>query len=203
MGKSLGGNGKQKSEWKPKGACWNCGRKGHKHDQCLSPHRTTLRSWAPEEGRHCLATWRARDQKKENSANGMQPQDEDGAWVVCPANRYNSDGDSIPDLLDIESNPEDWFSEVDEDNVGASSSLWLQTAFSPCPTAAWHCLQASHWVPCPSECDPRPSRMYSNIPDRFWVWDISWLSTNVSPTSGSSSNPSNLLSKPFHPYTHQ
>ena len=65
--------------------------------------------------------------------------------------------------------------------VGAGSSLRLQTAFFPCPTAAWHCLQRFHWVPCPSKCDPRPSRTYLNILDRFQVQDISRFTTNIFP----------------------
>ncbi|KAF8432018.1 hypothetical protein L210DRAFT_786501, partial [Boletus edulis BED1] len=55
--------------------------------------------------------------EKGNTANATQAHDEDGAWAICAIEGYDSDGDSIPDLLDTESNSEDWFSEVDEDEL--------------------------------------------------------------------------------------
>ena len=117
MGKSSGGNGKQKYERKPKGACWNCGGKGHKQDQCPSPPQDGSEKPSIGGGKTSSGNSKGKAPEKGNSANATQPRDKDGAWVVCPANGYDSDGDSIPDLLDVESDPEDWFSEVNEDEA--------------------------------------------------------------------------------------
>ena len=117
MGKSLGSNRKQKYERKPKGACWNCGRKGHKQDQCPSPPQDGSEKPSTGGGKTSSGNSKGKAPEKGNSANATQPRDEDGAWVICPANGYDSNGDSIPDLLDVESDPEDWFFKVDEDEA--------------------------------------------------------------------------------------
>ena len=101
---------------KPRGVCWNCGEKGHFKDKCDKPLK--------EKGS---------SSKKGGAANAAVESDSDseaeGAFFV-EMDSDSDDDSSLPDLQSVSNSSEgsdagdysdgddDWFSEVDEDDIG-------------------------------------------------------------------------------------
>lgn len=137
------GKGRFKGDRKPRGACWNCGEKGHFKDKCPKPLKSSSHSEKDTKNPKD-----SKGKKPDASANAVDDSDDDSddAFAVnCETESEAESDDSMPGLQsvsrtslgsssgDVESDVEDgievengadWFSEVGSDAGDYEDARW-------------------------------------------------------------------------------
>ena len=113
-------SGKGKGKKYPRGVCWNCGKKGHFKNKCPEPAASTEKT-AKEPKKEVIPA-------KTDSANAVESDSESEAAFLMTGDADSDesddfgDGDWFDEVVKIDSEESDWFSEEEEVELNSSVS---------------------------------------------------------------------------------
>ncbi|THH08422.1 hypothetical protein EW146_g8993 [Bondarzewia mesenterica] len=120
--------GKRKTGWKPRGACWNCGEKGHLRDKCLHPLKS---SKSKSNGGDARGS--ARASRTANTAVDCDSES-DGGWAIYCDSDDEDDDDAascMPALLTE--------SESDSGGEGNGDTYFSDSEVEEVDWVSWEC----------------------------------------------------------------